>query len=102
MLEKIKSNRKIIYIIRMTVILFLADVVCLLLNYLGVEKENILMVFMVGVLMISTCTRGYEYGLIGATISVLTFNYLFTVPVHTFAIMNPNDMTLMVFFVISI
>lgn len=101
MLEKIKSNRKIIYIIRMTVILFLADVVCLVLNYLGVEKENILMVFMVGVLMISTCTRGYEYGLIGAAISVLTFNYLFTVPVHTFAIMNPNDMTLMVFFVIA-
>lgn len=83
MLEKLKSNRKLIYIVRMAVILFLVDVVCLALNYQGVEKENILMVFMVGVLMISTCTRGYEYGLIGAAISVMTFNYLFTVPVHT-------------------
>lgn len=101
MWKKIKSNRKLAYIMRMAVILFLVDVICLALNYLGVEKENILMVFMVGVLMISTCTRGYEYGLIGAAISVMTFNYLFTVPVHTFAIMNPNDMTLMVFFLIA-
>ena len=82
-------------------ILALADIICLILNYFGVEKENILMVFMVGVLIISTCTQGYEYGLIGAAISVLTFNYLFTIPVHTFAITNPNDMTLMAFFVVA-
>ena len=101
MIKAFKNNRKIIYTLRMTVILALADIICLILNYFGVEKENILMVFMVGVLIISTCTQGYEYGLIGAAISVLTFNYLFTIPVHTFAITNPNDMTLMAFFVVA-
>ena len=68
MIKAVKNNRKIIYTLRMTVILALADIICLILNYFGVEKENILMVFMVGVLIISTCTQGYEYGLIGAAI----------------------------------
>ena len=59
------------------------------------------MVFLVGVLLISVFTEGYEYGIIGAAVSVMMFNYFFTVPVHTFAIMNPNDVALLVFFLIA-
>ena len=59
------------------------------------------MVFLVGVLLISVFTEGYEYGIIGAAVSVMMFNYFFTVPVHTFAIMNPNDVALLVFLSIA-
>ena len=68
-----------------------ASLFCLLLNEAGVMKENVLMVFLIGVLLVGAFTSGYEYGIIGAVVSVLLFNYFFTVPVHTFAIMNPDD-----------
>lgn len=102
--EKIKTimkNEKITYCIRTFIILVCSSILCLVLSNLGVAKENVLMVFMVGVLLISAWTRGYEYGIIGAASSVMLFNYFFTVPVHTFAIMNPNDVALMVFFLIA-
>ena len=75
-----------------------ASLVCLLLNEAGVMKENVLMVFLIGVLLIGAFTSGYEYGIIGAGVSVLLFNYFFMVPVHTFAIMNPDDVVLMSLF----
>ena len=75
-----------------------ASLFCLLLNEAGVMKENVLMVFLIGVLLVGAFTSGYEYGIIGAVVSVLLFNYFFTVPVHTFAIMNPDDVVLMALF----
>lgn len=95
------KNKKVNYALRTILIVLSASLVCLLLNRFGVAKENGLMVFMVGVLLISVFTRGYEYGIIGAIVSVMMFNYFFTVPVHTFAIMNPNDVALMGFFLIA-
>lgn len=99
--RKIAKNKKLNYALRTILIVLSASLVCLLLNQFGVEKENGLMVFMVAVLLISVFTKGYEYGIIGAIVSVMMFNYFFTVPVHTFAIMNPNDVALMGFFLIT-
>ena len=100
-MKKILKNKKFIYTVRTMLIVLTASIVCIVLKSVGVEKENVLMVFMVGVLIISTCTQGYEYGIVGAVVSVMMFNYFFTVPVHTFAIMNPNDVALMGFFLIA-
>lgn len=97
----IVSNQRIKYVLRTILIVLLASLICLILNKAGVAKENGLMVFMVGVLLISVFTRGYQYGIIGAIVSVLMFNYFFTVPVHTFAIRNPNDVALIGFFLIA-
>lgn len=103
-MEKIRAllkNKKIAYLAETAAIVITASILGLILNRFGVAKENVLMVFMVGVLLVSTCTWGYEYGIFGAISSVLIFNYFFTVPVHTFAIMNPNDVALMAFFLIA-
>ena len=103
-MEKIRvllKNKKIAYMAETAAIVITASILGLILNRFGVAKENVLMVFMVGVLLVSTCTWGYEYGIFGAISSVLIFNYFFTVPVHTFAIMNPNDVALMAFFLIA-
>lgn len=100
-MKRIFETKKIIYMARTLAVIITASVLCLLLNHLGVRKENVLMIFMVGVLVISTCTQGYEYGIFGAVVSVMTFNFFFTVPVHTFAIMNPNDVALIGFFLIA-
>ena len=101
LLQRTKGYKRLVYILRSVLIVLSASLVCLLLNQFGIEKENGLMVFLVGVLLISVFTEGYEYGIIGAAVSVMMFNYFFTVPVHTFAIMNPNDVALLVFFLIA-
>lgn len=100
-IKKIAKNKRVIYTLRTIFIVLSASLLCLLLNRRGIAKENGLMVFMVGVLLISAFTRGYEYGILGAIVSVMMFNYFFTVPVHTFAIMNPNDVGLMFFFLVA-
>lgn len=71
------------------------------LNKLGLGKENILMVFMIGVLSITAFTKGYWVGLVSAGVSVIIFNYFFTEPMYTFIINSVNDMALMLFFLIA-
>lgn len=99
-IKKIMYRERLIYLGRTAVIVLAAALIGLYLNRAGVMKENILMVLLIGVILTGAFTAGYEYGVIGAVASVLIFNYFFTVPVHTFAIMNPDDVVLMIFFLI--
>jgi two-component system sensor histidine kinase KdpD len=71
------------------------------LNKLGIDKENVLMVFMVGVLMVTALTRGYRFGIIASFVGVMMFNYFFTEPLRTFAISDSNDIVLIFFFLLS-
>ncbi|WP_069998984.1 sensor histidine kinase [Cellulosilyticum sp. I15G10I2] len=73
----------------------------IVLKQLGLGKENILMIFMIGVLSITAFTKGYWLGLMAACVSVIIFNYFFTEPLHTFIINSVNDMALMLFFLIA-
>lgn len=98
--RKIMHKERVVYLGRTSVIVLAASLISLYLNRSGIMKENILMVLLIGILLTGAFTAGYEYGVIGAVASVLIFNYFFTVPVHTFAIMNPNDVVLMIFFLI--
>ena len=99
-IKKIMYRERFIYLGRTAAIVLVAGLIGLYLNRAGVMKENILMVLLIGVILTGAFTAGYEYGVIGAVASVLIFNYFFTVPVHTFAIMNPDDVALMIFFLI--
>lgn len=61
----------------------------------GIGKESIIMVFLVGVLVVTITTKGYFYSVFASIISVFLFNYYFTVPVHTLITYNTNDIILM-------
>lgn len=89
------------YYLRMIVILLAATISSLALKQLGIDKVNILMIFIIGVLLVTALTRGYRFGIIASCISVMIFNYFFTEPVQTFAINNTNDITLMLFFLMT-
>ena len=99
-IKKIMHRERLIYLGRTAAIVLAAALIGLYLSRAGVMKENILMVLLIGVILTGAFTAGYEYGVVGAVASVLIFNYFFTVPVHTFAIMNPDDVVLMIFFLI--
>ena len=78
-----------------------AAVLSIQLHRLGLEKENLLMVFLVGVLLTTVLTRGYVYGFLCSAASIFLFDYYFTSPVFTFIISNTQDLILLMFFLIA-
>lgn len=52
---------------------------------LNIMNQNIIMVYIFSVLLISRVTEGYVYGIVSSFISVLTFNFFFTEPYFTLA-----------------
>jgi two-component system sensor histidine kinase KdpD len=78
-----------------------AAVLSILLHRLGLEKENLLMIFLVGVLLTTVLTRGYVYGFLCSAASIFLFDYYFTSPVFTFIISNTQDLILLMFFLIA-
>lgn len=84
--------------LRLLLIMMATAVSSIALNRLGIDKESILMFFMVGVLLVTALTRGYRFGIIASFISVMAFNYFFAEPLHTFDINNTNDIALIFFF----
>lgn len=89
------------YYLRLLVILLATTICSLTLNQLDVGKENIIMIFIVGVLLITAVTNGYHFGIIASCVSVMIFNYFFTEPLHTFVIKSTHDIVMVLFFLIA-
>ena len=73
-------KEKLRYLVYFGIIISIELFCSFTLNSMGIRKENILMVFIVGVLLIATFTKGYFYGLLASIISVLCFNFLYIDP----------------------
>ena len=93
-------KEKLRYLVYFGIIISIELFCSLTLNSMGIRKENILMVFIVGVLLIATFTKGYFYGLLASIVSVLCFNFLYIDPNYDFHISDPNDFMLILFFCI--
>lgn len=61
-----------------------ATLLSLGLRGLDIGDQNIIMVYILSVLIISRITEGYAYGIAASIISVLAFNFFFTEPYFTF------------------
>ena len=68
-------KEKLRYLVYFGIIISIELFCSFTLNSMGIRKENILMVFIVGVLLISTFTKGYFYGLLASIVSVLCFTF---------------------------
>ena len=95
------TKKRVKYMVQSIAIMAIATFLSFFLQSYGIRKENILMIYIVGVLVITVTTTGYLYGMMASVCSVLLFNYFFTVPVHTFAMTDQNDVVLLVFFLIA-
>lgn len=67
-----------------TLILVLATGIGTVFSKLGFTEANIIMVYILGVLIISVVVKNRIYSLISSLVSVLVFNFFFTVPKFTF------------------
>ena len=94
-------KEKLRYLVYFGIIISIELFCSFTLNSMGIRKENILMVFIVGVLLIATFTKGYFYGLLASIISVLCFNFLYIDPNYDFHISDPNDFMLILFFLMT-
>lgn len=73
------------------------------LRWLNIGEQNIIMVYILSVLVISRVTGGYMYGIIASVISVLTFNFLFTEPYFTFtALQSGYPLTFVIMLLIAL
>ncbi len=70
--------------------LIAATLICKVLQVLNIGDQNIIMVYILSVLVVSRMTMGYAYGVIASILSVLTFNFFFTVPYYTFNAIQPG------------
>ncbi|MBC1578615.1 sensor histidine kinase KdpD [Listeria seeligeri] len=69
---------------KMVLLLCLATAICIGLSELGIGDQNVIMVYILSVLIISRVTSGYVYGVLGSIIGVMLFNFFFTSPLYTF------------------
>ena len=63
----------------------------------GIDDQNVIMLYILSVLIISRITTGHLYGFAASIISVLLFTFFFTVPYYTFnAIQSGYPVTFMI------
>jgi len=71
-------------------VLTAATFLCMGLNILDIGNQNLIMMYILSVLIVSRVTTGYAYGIIASIASVLAFNFFFTVPYFTFNAIQPG------------
>lgn len=67
-----------------------ATLLCMLLRSWGIGDQNIIMVYILSVLVVSRTTSGYVYSVIDSILSVLAFNFFFAEPYYTFNAIRPD------------
>jgi two-component system sensor histidine kinase KdpD len=85
-LKKIKKKDRtiLIDIIITHGIVAISTLVSLMFAHFGFGESNIIIIFILGVLLVSNQTNGYISGIYASIISVLCFNFFFTEPYYTF------------------
>lgn len=87
-----------------SIVLFIILLLCLLLSYAFLEfqvrKENIIMIYLIGVLFVTVETRELAWGILASILSILLFNYCFTEPYYTLLVNDPNYYITFSFFLI--
>lgn len=82
------DNRK--NILKTVSIMIISIMTSLIFKYIGLKEANIILVFTVGIMIISKYTDGYIYGVVASVVGVLCYNFLFTKPYYTFQIEDPG------------
>ncbi len=80
-----------------------ATLLSLWLNRLNIMNQNIIMVYIFSVLLVSRMTEGYWYGIFASAVSVLTFNFFFTEPYFTLdAIQSGYPLTFVIMLLVAL
>lgn len=82
--------------------LTLSTAVALSLESLGVNENNLILIYLIAILLTTLETKGYFWGALACIASVFLFNFFFTQPKFTFEVADPNYiLNLFLFLIIS-
>ena len=70
-------------------------------RFLGIHETNIVTAYLLAVLLTSRFTRGYCYGICGAIMSFLLFNWFFTEPYWSLKIYDPSNIVTVIIMTIT-
>ena len=83
-------------------ILAAATLLSMGLRIVDLDDQNVIMLYILSVLVISRVTTGYLYGMSASILSVLLFNFFFTIPYLTFNALQPGyPVTFLIMFLAS-
>lgn len=78
----------------------LASMLAIVMEKAGIRIENILLIYLVGVMISSVETGSLTWGIASAVVSVFTFNFLFTDPKYTFRVNDANYLISFTIFIV--
>lgn len=90
----------IIKTVKVVIIWVLSTMLAIVLDKMGIRIENLLLIYLVGVLISIVETSSMIWGIGAAVGFVFTFNFLFTAPKFTFMVDDPNYIVSLLIFVI--
>ena len=85
-----KKRETFFNIVKLVSIILVATILGKIYELLGFPETNIVVMYILTVLLVARFTSGYKYGILSAIISLLCFNYFFTIPYHTFEVNDPS------------
>ncbi|MEG0592434.1 MAG: sensor histidine kinase KdpD [Coprobacillus sp.] len=95
-----KENINFADLIKSIMLLVLSTVVGFVFYMLGFSEANIITVYILGVLLIAVVTTQRIYSIVSSIVSVLVFNFFFTVPRYTFNAYDPGyPVTFLIMFI---
>ncbi len=82
----------------MLLMLVVVTLLALLGNAASINKDSIIMLYLLGVLFSSVFTRRYVFGVVSAIAYALSFSYFFTRPTFSLRMISSSDIVLVFFF----
>ena len=84
-------------------LLTVATLFSMLLRAFGIGDQNVIMIYILSVLVVSRTTTGYLYSTVSSVLSVLAFNFFFTEPRYTFTAIQPGyPITFLIMFLVAL
>lgn len=90
LLRKEKQEFRWIDLLKVVLITFLATIISFGFYIAGLREANIIIVYILGVLVTAIWTSGHLNGALASLLSVISFNFFFTVPRFTLGATDPD------------
>ena len=77
-------------VVKTVSIMLLCTILGIVLRELGMTEANVVMVYLLGVMVTATMTKGYLGSLLASVLGVILFNYFFTAPTGSLAVYDTS------------
>ncbi|MGM9946577.1 sensor histidine kinase [Floccifex sp.] len=94
-----KKKEWILNLIKLLSTVFLMTLLGQLFHQLGFPETNIVVIYIFAVFLVARFTSEYTFGILSAILSIICYNYFFTVPYHTLFV---NDTSYIITFSIML